>query len=459
MAASRAGKLILGALFLWSCILSDTYHLAATEEPRKENENAETIPTPAPVANDESLAPATENSNFVTEQCDGTGCTFCGVPLCSPPGRFWVRADWLMWWTSGENLPPLVTTSPQGTPQAQAGVLGQPGTTVLFGDSTIFDGGRAGVRITFGGWLDNCHRWGLEADWLTLGGKSIDDSQSSLGNPILARPFFNVETDAQDSQLKAFPNVATGSVDVVGNDYFESVGMTLRYNLCCSSCGDVCEESCGASCDNQCGAESCNPCCLYYCRTDLLVGYRHYLLGDNLSIGEDVFDTRFNARYQITDTLNTRNEFNGTEIGLNTELHRGRWSLGLLAKMALGKSHETAIINGTTTINNGATSITYPEGIYATQSNSGVHTRDQFVVIPQLGAEMGYQITSRWRAIVGYNLLYWAPVMRAGEQIDLNVDPRNFAPPLADALPFPAYLARQTNFWAQGINVGTELRF
>ncbi len=452
MAARRAEKLILGVVFVWSLNLIAAYSLAAAQVPGEGN--TEEIPTPAPVEKTETVATAAEGGNLVTEQCGEAGCTFEGVPLCSPPGRFWVRGDWMMWWTNGANLPPLVTTSPQGTPIGQAGVMGEPGTSILFGNSTVYDDGRSGVRITIGGWLDNCHRWGLEADWLTLGGESLDFAETSTGNPILARPFFNVQTDAEDSQLKAYPGVVTGSVDVIGNDYFESVGMTLRFNLCCNSCGECCAETCDAGC----GA-GCDPCCLYYCRTDLLIGYRHYLLGDNLSIGEDIFDTRVNSRFQITDVFETRNEFNGTEIGLNTELRRGRWSLGLLAKMAMGNSHETAIINGTTTINNGQTIVTTPVGVYAVASNSGVHTKDQFVVIPQFGAEMGYQLTCRLRAFVGYNLIYWAPVMRAGDQIDLNIDPRNFAPPVEGALPFPQYLARQTNFWAQGVNVGAEFRF
>ncbi|MGA2059692.1 MAG: BBP7 family outer membrane beta-barrel protein [Thermoguttaceae bacterium] len=453
MAARRAEKLIFGVVFVWSFILSAAYTLAAA--PVSAEGTAEEIPTPAAAEKTETVAPAAEGGNLVTEQCGEPGCTCDGVPLCSPPGRFWIRGDWMMWWTNGSNLPPLVTTSPQGTPQAQAGVLGQPGTSILLGNSTVYTDGRPGVRITFGGWLDCCHRWGLEADWLTLGGKSTDYVASSTGNPILARPFFDVEFNRQDSQLKAYPGVVTGSVDVIGNDSFESVGMTLRYNLCCNSCGECCAETCDAGC----GAQCCNPCCLNYCRTDLLIGYRHYSMGDNLSIGEDIFDTQVNSHFQITDIFDTRNEFNGTEIGLNTELRRGRWSLGLLAKMAMGNNHETAIINGTTTINNGQTTITYPEGIYAGPSNSGVYTHDQFVVIPQFGAEMGCQLTCRLRAFVGYNLIYWAPVMRAGDQIDLNIDPRNFAPPVAGALPFPQYLARQTNFWAQGVNVGAELRF
>ena len=100
--------------------------------------------------------------------------------------------------------------------------------------------------------------------------------------------------------------------------------------------------------------EGCNPCYAWYYRTDLLVGYRHYLLGDNLSIGEDIFDTRVNSRFQITDNFSTRNEFNGAEIGLNTEMRRGRWTVGLLAKMAMGNTHQTVTIDGTTIITTGA---------------------------------------------------------------------------------------------------------
>jgi hypothetical protein len=452
MAARPADKLILGAFFVCSLILSVAYTHAAAQVP---SEGTEAIPTPGAAEKVESVVPTAEGANIVTEQCVENGCTFEGVPLCSPPGRYWVRGDWMMWWTSGANLPPLVTTSPQGTSQDQAGVLGQPGTSILFGDSTVNTDGRPGVRITFGGWLDSCHRWGLEADWLTLGGDSNYFYRVSDGNLILALPYFDVQRNAQWHQLQGYPDIITGSVDVIGNDYFESVGMTLRYNLCCSSCG----ESCAETCESGSGAECCDPCCVSYCRTDLLMGYRHYLLGDNLATGQDTYYALLNSRFQSTDTFDTRNEFNGMEIGLNTELRRGRWSLGLLAKMALGENHETATISGTTTINNGKETITYPVGIYATGSNSGVHVVDQFAVIPQFGAEIGYQLTCHVRTFLGYNIIYWGPVMRAGDQIDLNIDQRNWAPVQEGGLPYPQYLGRQTNFWAQGINVGTEVRF
>src|SRR5262245_54300916 len=60
--------------------------------------------------------------------------------LTSPkPTRLWVGADYLLWRVRGDSLPPLVTTSPPGTPADQAGVLSTPGTTVLFGGSAVND--------------------------------------------------------------------------------------------------------------------------------------------------------------------------------------------------------------------------------------------------------------------------------------------------------------------------------
>ena len=59
--------------------------------------------------------------------------------------RLWFRGEALLWWIRGGETPPLLTTSPGSTPLAQAGVLGQPGTTVLFGDQELNTGLHAGA--------------------------------------------------------------------------------------------------------------------------------------------------------------------------------------------------------------------------------------------------------------------------------------------------------------------------
>ena len=392
---------------------------------------------------------------------DGGDClSFCGTPICSPPGRFWFRTDALIWWTNGTKLPPLVTTSPQGTPVSQAGVLGNSSTTILYGDQTIGDDGRGGVRATMGMWLDCCHRWDLEFDYFTLGGQDNNyDSGFSTGDPILARPFFNVQTNALASELVAYPNQVEGTATVGSTNNFYSVGADLSYNLCSCDCCGSCD-----SCEASCGGESCGPPLLHCCRTDLLVGLRYYNLTDFLGVTENLQVTQTGptngTQYLIQDNFAAKNEFYGSEIGLRTEIYRGRWSVSIMTKLALGNTHETVTIDGQTTITPPTGSATtYNSGILAGPTNSGVYQRDEFTVIPQLGMELGYQVSCHLRAYLGYDLLYWACVAKAADQIDLNLDPRNFPPQQSGGLPFPEYPGRQSSFSAQGVHLGAELRF
>ena len=44
-------------------------------------------------------------------------------------GDYWVSFEFLLWWRRGDDMPPLVTTSPVGTPVGSAGVLGLSTTT------------------------------------------------------------------------------------------------------------------------------------------------------------------------------------------------------------------------------------------------------------------------------------------------------------------------------------------
>src|ERR1043165_2093799 len=75
----------------------------------------------------------------------------------SSDGGFWIGAEYLNWTTKGDRLPALVTTSPAGTPAAQAGVLGAAGTEVLFGNESVQDSWRSGARVQGGYWFDPQH--------------------------------------------------------------------------------------------------------------------------------------------------------------------------------------------------------------------------------------------------------------------------------------------------------------
>lgn len=62
----------------------------------------------------------------------------CGCEPCRP--FIWGRAEFLSYWLTGYDTPPLLTQSPAGTPQDQVGVLDQAGTNVLFGDDRLGTG-------------------------------------------------------------------------------------------------------------------------------------------------------------------------------------------------------------------------------------------------------------------------------------------------------------------------------
>ena len=98
-----------------------------------------------------------------------------------------------VWWVRGANTPPLVTTSPDGTPVGIAGVL--PNATILFGNDRINTQARSGGRFTLGYFCDPCQQLGIEDTFFFVGNGDEGFFASSSGSPILARPFFNTETD------------------------------------------------------------------------------------------------------------------------------------------------------------------------------------------------------------------------------------------------------------------------
>jgi hypothetical protein len=199
------------------------------------------------------------------------------------------------------------------------------------------------------------------------------------------------------------------------------------------------------------------------CRTDLLVGFRYYGLNDSIRVTEDLATSQVASTILVHDNFAAKNEFYGCEIGLKSTLYRGRWSLGVTPRIAMGANHQTVTIDGSTVVNSADGAARYNSGVFAIDgTNAGTYKRDTFSVIPQLALELGYQVTPCWRAFVGYNVLYWGDIVRSGNAIDMTIDSKNV--PIggnytSGGLPFPSYSGRTTDFWAQGINIGSEFRF
>lgn len=397
------------------------------------------------------------------DSCGGGGCGDCGVSAnfcdgCNAPNRFcicfpahgWVHAEYLNWYADGMRLPAMVSTSTAGTARTAAGVLGQPATSVLYGaNDDILSDSQSGFRIRFGWWLANFAGWGIEGEYAGLGEERESFFQQSTGTPILARPFFNVDDGAEDAELVAFPGVVTGSIAVDTTTQFDGAAFRFRRQLCSSS-------GCGYS-------EICCTTVPTSSRLDGSIGYRFWELDESLQTREQLQlqSTSQPGSFDIIDRFATRNQFNGVELGFLWQGRRGWWSLDALMRLGIGNMHQTMTISGSTDIVDNGTASSFATGFLAQRTNIGTYDRDRFTMIPELGLTLGYQMTRRVRATMGYSVIYMGNVIRPGDQVSLDVNPNLLAPELS---PFtgalrPQFQFNETDYWIQGLSFGAEFRW
>jgi len=371
--------------------------------------------------------------------------------------RLWVSGEYLLWWIkNGPSPPPLAALGSIADPVP--GALGQPGTSVVLGgkelDYPSFSGGRFGA----GYWLDSEQRWGVEASGFFLGTRSLQQSVSSgaNGSPALFRPFNDVTTGESSFFLSA-PGFVSGSLTMSSTSELWGVEANAVMGLIRGDAWQI----------------------------DALFGYRHLNLDESIGIATftrdfgDFFGTGFLASpsnpgmfekigstLAVVDSFHTRNQFDGGQLGFHASHDfLGGAYLDVRAQAALGSTHETIDIGGSTIQNQpGLPPAAFGTGVLAGQSNSGHFQHDQFSVVPSVGVRFGYRLRENVRAFVSYDFLYWSDVTRPGDQISRNVDfrsiPTSFAyvPGFAAAAPSsPSF--QQSGFWAQGISFGLEFRY
>ncbi|CAN5173207.1 BBP7 family outer membrane beta-barrel protein [soil metagenome] len=399
------------------------------------------------------------------EPINGTPCgahstTVPGDPFATTDhlnstSRYWVSAEYLYFWTKDGNAPPLVTT---GTP-ASGGVLGVPGTRTINGDNLNY-GPNSGGRFNAGGWLNCGATKGFEVGYFFLNNNSQQFQVGASGAPgtaVISRPFFNVITGRQDVELVAFPGVVGGTVRTTSGSSLQGADANLLCNLCRFV---PCPTSC---CPTDCCPTDCLVNDRYSYRVDFLVGPRWMQLNEDLEINERLTDANGNA-FTVNDRFQTRNNFYGGQVGVRGEWQRGRCFVNVLGKVALGVTHQEVLINGSTVVTPvGGQPGLQPGGLLAQPTNNGNYSRDQFSVIPEIGFNVGCQVTDRLRVYAGYTFLYWSNVVRPGDQIDPVVNPTQLTtvagPGRLVGPARPAFQFKETDFWVQGISVGMQLNW
>jgi hypothetical protein len=353
----------------------------------------------------------------------------------------WVQAEYLLWRMRGNPLPPLVTTSPDGTPRSEAGVLGAPGTRVLFGGEQVDDDARSGFRtslgVRLGHWFDVCMDSELQFDYLWLGdGQTSGDFQADSSQyGILARPFFNTELGQPDAQLISFPDVAAGGISLETSSDFRSAGVLFRQAWLRGEGG----------------------------RIEWLAGYRYVELQEELLAHEIVVSTDpggvvpRGTTFDIFEDVSTWNEFHGGDVGLQWWTHVRGWTVEATTKIALGGLARTVEIGGETiTESPGDPATIAAGGLLALPTNMGRHQSCRFATVPELSIKLRRQLSRYLILTLGYSVVVVDNVVRTGDQLDLAVNPTQINGGALSGPARPTVLMNDSRLWLQGFNIGLE---
>jgi hypothetical protein len=355
--------------------------------------------------------------------------------------RVWARANYVLSWVREEqgNLP-LVTT---GDPKNKVpGAIGQPGTTVLFGDAGIGFRTASGMRLTLGTWINAESTIGIEAAGFGTEQRANDFFTASdiTGNPLLAVPFINQTTQPPGPSAHVISNPLKTTGDVLVAASLQRWGVDVSGIYCFW---------------RQSGAEFSVLAGMRY--EDLLEGLR--ILQHSLTIS-----TKTNTTFD--DHFNTRNQFFGAQAALRFHWQHDIWVFDATSKVAVGTTHQVVNIQGDSS-QFGAKAApmgSFSGGLFTQPSNIGQTAANPAVAIPSLELKLAYQLTPRLRVFAGYEVLYWNQVVRPSDQIDRNINLSQSVllgttQGLLSGPAQPAPLFHRSGFWAQEMNFGMEFRF
>ncbi len=351
------------------------------------------------------------------------------VPCCN---RFWFDADYLYWEIKNSPEPvPLVIEQP---------IPNGPSTTVL-GDKNVDLGWRSGAKFAVGYWFDNCRRIGAEVNYLFLSkeSKKYTVSSDANGSPSRFVPYFDVQTGLEALNPISTPGLYRGFASLKIDNWIQGTEVNIV------------------------GSFPSNGCNMKF---GWLAGFRWWNFNEHLKFFVDSPLVSPPSIYNYNDTFKVKNNFYGGQIGGSFDYCYCNFFINLRGKVALGSMYQENTIDGSFTTNQ-FTGVpeTFVGGFFALPTNIGHHKKTRFSVLPELNANLGYQITNYCSIKLGYSVMYVSNVLWAGKQIDRNLNPSQSANivytpnPVLVGESSPKVRNKSECFWAQGLNVGLEFQF
>jgi hypothetical protein len=368
-----------------------------------------------------------------------------------PLGPSWDIDEYLLWWVAPQPVPPLLVRSRTSS----VPVLGAPGSTLIVGGGDLDSQEHSGGRFLYGWALDHDQLIGIEFAYFFLGTRSTTAAATSAGgpgDPALARPYLFPLAETEHAISVARPGVTSGGLELVASTRVQGAEANGLTNLFAN----------------------------FGLRIDGLVGFRFLQVHEGLRIGQRttrvnhwVIEDRHPAEWQfpsatvtvtdVVDQFDGHNRFYGGQLGLRADWRRGPAFVELLGKVAFGQTSEVVKISGITVERpEFLPERVTPGGVLGLPTNSGRFTDSAFAVVPEATVRVGWAY-ERTRWYIGYNFLYLSRLARPGDQIDRVLNPTqiptdNATPQLAGP-ERPQVAIRHTDFWAQGLMLGWELRY
>jgi hypothetical protein len=403
------------------------------------------LPTGEPTAPPSVRITPTPVTPAAPDCYSGAHYTFATDDHSSQAPRIWASAEYLLWWLRDAPLgTPIVTTATPGNIAAaiaagQApGAVGSIGTQLVNPSTLNYDHPLSGGRFTLGAWLGCDSMVGVEGSGFLMQSRSAQFAVNSPeGGQIFFIPFFDFALVPPAEN--AFPFGAVGSLS-------GTIQMVNR------------TEFWGAEVNGLIKLAETDTFSL-----SLLAGVRYLDLHENLDLGFVGIAPGGFAITSSLDTYDTRNQFWGGQLGARGELHRGGFFANVTGKVALGTMHEVVNATGFANVTAAGINATVPGGFFVLPSNIGQQSHNAFAVVPQVGAQIGYDVTRNIRVFAGYDFLYVSDVVRPGDQIDRRINFSQQAAPVGGGAlvgqPMPQPQFNHNDFWAHGFSFGVQVRY
>jgi hypothetical protein len=343
----------------------------------------------------------------------------------------------------GTNTALVQTVSPADANVAiQTGQLPPNATADLFGDGGTDPGAFSGARATLGVWLDQCSNWGAEVVYTEIFRQSDGFNIVSPGIPVIGRNFIDVSDNRSAFLRYTNPNGSQqGFISVAAPTEAYGGEFNVRYA----------------------------GCTIFADRTEYISGFRYFNLREALSIDSG---SRFlspagavTAMFDSSEMFRTRNEFYGGQSGIESHFYRGCWTLDLCGKIAFGNVHQdVSIQGGTLATQPGAPPQFFPNQslLFVQPTNAGQYDRNIFAVMPEFILRLGYQLSEKVRATIGYDVFGISNVALPGSAIDARVNPNNtqfIVRGAPSTLPNPVFTFVGNTWWAQGLTAGIVVNY